>query len=95
MSTTPMDRLARFVVLSSRLRKHPRRDDRLGRPPLDEGEGHQRGDPDREHADAGDRQPRPLHAALEQAQHQQRGADGQQRGAAVVDPVLGLGDVLV
>ena len=70
--------------------QHPQRQDRLGRPPLDEHEPHQQDDGRGQDHDARRRVPVPHHAALEQPEQQQRTADREQDRAAVVDPVAGL-----
>ena len=75
--------------------EHPQRQHRLGRPPLDEHEGHQRrhgADED----DVADRcGPVPGDAALEQAEDQQREPGGEQHRTGEVELVLAPYDLLV
>ena len=52
-------------------------------------------DRDREEQDAGDRRPRPAHAALEQGEQEQHAAGAEQHRARVVDPVLPALDALL
>ncbi len=75
------------MVLSKPIAEDPARQDRLGGSPFDHREDDQYQHADRQDGDARHGRPTPQHAAFEQSQDHQGGADRQQGSASEVDAV--------